>query len=158
MKKTNILLILILLLIMNTGCSDKVETNVVGEAPSNDIIEMDDVNRDNIGRADIFGKVSRIVGNEVTLALIEMPKVDESNEKKQKAERSADGFQGAMNMEPNYTGETIKLIIPVGVPILARGKGIQEEKDLSDIIAGSMIMIWTNETDEPYKVQLLGSR
>ncbi len=85
-----------------------------------------------------------------------MPEVSEENKSEGNGQERMK--QGNGGVEPTFTGETKQVVIPVGIPILTRSKTGQEELDLSDIVSGSMIMLWMDENETPYRVQVMGAR
>lgn len=157
------------LLVTVVGCSgasvevpEQQEMVVIEEAvEAPDMEEVTEIRqnteREKQGQADIFGKVSRIVGNEVTVQLVEMPEISGNIEEGSEGGQNARAA-GGNKQEPKYTGETKQIIIPVGVPIASRAREGQEILDLSDIVSGSMIMLWTDESGEPNKIQIMGAR
>lgn len=110
----------------------------------------------------VRGQISDILGNEVTLALTESPKRPEGTAdaggtggNSGTGTKPAGGGDGMgppggfsqQNREVKLTGETLKLQIPVGVPITARTQGAETTKELSDLVKGDILMI-RYDTDE----------
>lgn len=179
MKKNIIITLVGLSLLMAAGCSqgeeqtgvaapNKSETNISEQDATTSELDKEEAQareeRERMGVADIYGKVTRIVGNEVTVALVEMPEVaqgaNDGTESKQRSTGAGMGGppDGGGMMEVQYTGETKQLTIPVGIPINSRSREGNEELEISDITAGAMIMIWNNESGYPIRVQLMGMR
>jgi len=161
MKQNFLIIVIGVLLVLATGCSssDSQEAtqadNVATEQTENKEQKTENAPKE-VKRANAMGKVTRIVGNEVTIDLIEMP--EESEEKKSEGNGQEGMKNGSGRTEPTFTGETKQVIIPVGIPILTRSKTGQEELDLSDIVSGSMIMLWLDENETPFRVQVMGAR
>jgi hypothetical protein len=125
-----------------------------------------------LGEIDIYGEVSEIIGNEVTLKLLEIPDMSAMNREKGtggvqaggKAEGSAPagettggaaggttaGTPGAGGMrEKNYTGEEKTIVIPVGTPIVSMTRGeegmVESEISLNELTSGSTLSIYYQE-------------
>jgi len=126
----------------------------------------------NFEEADVYGEVSEVIGNEVTLKLLEKPKMPTQNGEKgtarpdgtDKAAGSADTGTGANTdagaagsgaaggggmREKNYTGEEKTIVIPVGTPIVSmtRGDNGMEETEISinELVSGSTLSIYYQE-------------
>lgn len=165
MKRNLLIIVIGTLFVLATGCANGDSQEATQEATQEDNVatvqtENKEPQKENdpkdMKRADALGKVTRIVGNEVTLDLIEMPEVSEENKSEGNGQERMK--QGNGGVEPTFTGETKQVVIPVGIPILTRSKTGQEELDLSDIVSGSMIMLWMDENETPYRVQVMGAR
>lgn len=100
----------------------------------------------------VRGQIQDILGNDVTLALIEMPKRAEgapegaATEKPKAAASTGDPMGGPPGMgqqsrEVKLTGETLAIQIPVGVPITSRGQGGDTTLQLSDLMKGDTLMV-----------------
>jgi len=167
MKRILVIGLMMALLVTAVGCSsassevsEQQDVEVVTEVDESvevEVVTHQNRDEEKQGPPDVFGKVSRIVGNEVTVQLIEMPEISGDTEGTGANGQSARP-EGGSKQEPKFTGETKQIIIPVGVPIGARTREGQEVLDLSDIVSGSMIMVWTDESGEPNMVQLMGAR
>ncbi|PAE37167.1 hypothetical protein CHI06_20825 [Bacillus sp. 7884-1] len=121
---------------------------------------------------DVYGEVSEIIGNEVTLKLLEIPDMSAMNREKgtggdktgDKAEGSAPagdtnsgaaagaitGNPGGGGMrEKNYTGEEKTIVIPVGMPIVSMTRGeegmVESEISLNELTSGSTLSIYYQE-------------
>lgn len=143
-------LILLTMVLLFSGCTSSNETSnlpVAGDS-SNDInISID-------SRPDMYGKVKKILGNEVVLMLAEVSErpaqgeMSEEDREKRRAEMqnsSAEERQKKMEDRIKFTGETENFIIPVGIPIISRSRGEITQLDLADIHEGSMLQIWFGE-------------
>jgi hypothetical protein len=128
------------------------------------------------GAADVYGRVKSIIGNEVVLEVAEMP---QKREGQGGSGQGATGQNGAsasganqagqmppaggppmaggqgqrtgMQREIKLTGETLTLLIPVGVPINSFAQGGMKELDIADIYEGMMMQIWYDKEDEASK-------
>lgn len=112
-------------------------------------------------RADLYGRVKTIIGNEVVLELMEMPKANE--QEKSETDREGNTSTGQFppgqgsgfrqrsggQREVNLTGETMTFFIPVGVPINSFGINESKELDIADIYQGNILQVWyDNDTDK----------
>lgn len=97
------------------------------------------------------GQIQDILGNDVTLALIEMPKrpegaSDTAATKPKTAVSTGDPMGGPPGMgqqsrEIKLTGETLAIQIPVGVPITSRSQGGDTSLQLSDLTKGDILNV-----------------
>lgn len=113
------------------------------------------------------GQVDRIIGNEVTLRLAEMPQRTEGQTSGtkpvtaptgQSSTRTGEGMGAsgaARRTELTFTGESKQIIIPVGVPIESFSKNSTDSLELSDITAGSNIMLWEDESQTIVRVRVM---
>ncbi|MBM7649760.1 hypothetical protein JOC78_002744 [Bacillus ectoiniformans] len=117
----------------------------------------------------LYGEVSEIIGNEVTLRLIEKPEKPERNgensanndgRKSGAGSRTGDGSSGGVMRERKYTGEEVTFIIPVGAPLVTviRGEDGREENEISlnEVTSGSVLSVYyqkDSKTIEKIKVQ-----
>lgn len=164
MKKIYInILIIFSILLLFTGCSAKQkETSNITQGPQSQ------EGRPKFQKPDLYGKVSKIIGNEVTLQLSEMPKQERSNKDVTKEEREK-MKQEMQNMSPEQrakkmeeslklTGETKSVVIPVGVPISSFKQGVETELDLGDIYNGLIIQVWLDEDNTAKSVRVMQGR
>lgn len=100
----------------------------------------------------VRGQIQDILGNDVTLALMEMPKRPEgatdtaAAEKPKTAAPTGDPMGGPPGMgqqsrEVKLTGETLAIQIPVGVPIASRGQGGDTSLQLADLMKGDILNV-----------------
>lgn len=95
----------------------------------------------------VRGQIKDILGNEVTLALLEEPKRPEgTGEVEQKPKAAGDPMGGPPNMgggssSVKLTGETLGIQIPVGVPIASRSKDGDTSLQLSDLSTGDILTL-----------------
>ncbi|SNS61118.1 hypothetical protein SAMN05446037_101469 [Anaerovirgula multivorans] len=156
--------------------NDNIE-NVKGENP-NAKREQGPENGKEEEKADLYGKVKSIIGNEIVLELAEIPAMPEREENKQEEKQSINqiamggGGQGPMpggmpggqrnggNAELNLTGETQTIMIPVGVPITSLGQKASNELDIGDVTEGSILQIWFDKDDSErvVKVRMMQGR
>lgn len=157
----NVLIIFSILLLF-TGCSSKQEEalNVSNEQESQR-------ERPDFEKPDLYGKVSKLVGNEVTLQLAEMPErpnrenmTEEDREKMKQEMQNITPEERAKKMEQSVTltGETQSIIIPVGIPITSFKQGIETELALGDIYIGVILQIWLNEDKTVKSVRVMQGR
>ncbi len=122
-------------------------------------------------RPDVYGSVKSIIGNEVVLALAEMPERrtgqggtgqgsgsapagNQSGQMPPSGGGQMGGGQGerpTVRRELKLTGETLTLLIPVGVPITSFSQGGMKQLDIADIYEGTMMQIWYDKNDEASK-------
>ena len=129
-------------------------------------------NSTDLGEIDVYGEVSEVIGNEVTLKLLEIPDMSAMNREKgtggdktgEKAEGSAPagdttsgaeagattGTPGGGGMrEKNYTGEEKTIVIPVGTPIVSMTRGedgmVESEISLNELTSGNTLSIYYQE-------------
>ncbi len=121
-------------------------------------------------KADVYGKVKTILGNEVTLEVAEMPERPEKVSK-QKSEKGSkekpeigegvktksseeiqqfkEQMKEKMDKSIKLTGEVETFIIPVGLPIVSSGKGKSVDGtttlELIDIYEGMFLQVWFEE-------------
>lgn len=72
---------------------------------------------------DLQGEIIDIIGNEVTLKLMEMSTADESGTRVPGSGMGKNGGGTGVPSEKNYTGEERTLVIPVGTPLFMRIQG-----------------------------------
>jgi len=148
MKNLKISILVFAIMLLFTACSDKAQPDsspaIASAAQS--IKEAPD------RPSEIYGKVNTIIGNEVTIALAEPPntaEITDAEKEKRKAEMQAlspEERQKLRNEQLKFTGETMSVIIPVGMPITA-GSTVNEvvnlkEVALTDIYEGTFLRIW----------------
>lgn len=111
--------------------------------------------------AEYNGIVKRIIGNEITLALVEQtdaPEETRTEEEKaaRRAERQALSEEERLALKEAQTvmtGEEVLIIIPVGTPITTGGSGTATESgdpvlaasSMADITEGTSLKIWVAE-------------
>lgn len=114
----------------------------------------------------LYGRVSEVAGNELTLDLAKLPGEDEAAS----APENADGEVAAAVMAPameageaggqtgasertelDYTGESKSVVIPGGLKITGASG---EEKQLTDIQKGSILGVFVNENEQVTEVVL----
>lgn len=105
----------------------------------------------------LYGKITSITGNEIELALAEMPDMDVPAAKEGSGSDAGDIPDGAIggpaqpldsmdegggNME--YTGETLNIMLPVGVKFYSMG----QETTLSALKKGSLVSIVVDNLED----------
>jgi len=121
-------------------------------------------------RADLYGRVKSIIGNEVVMELAEMPQRVEGQERTGEGSGNLQngqmpvpgagvpgagggaGFaQRSGQREIKLTGETVTILLPVGVPINTFSVNGAKEIDMADIYAGNMMQIWYEDSEAENK-------
>lgn len=92
------------------------------------------------------GQIQDVLGNEVTLALIEAPKRPEGETTVKPKTTGGDPMGGppmggGQSASVKLTGETQVIQIPVGVPIVSRSKTGEAALQLSDLGTGDIITV-----------------
>ncbi|MFX3623488.1 MAG: hypothetical protein ACE3JP_05435 [Ectobacillus sp.] len=167
-KKFNSSILILLLTFTMAACSNTKEGNSAstsGEKTGNSTVVAS-----NMDEIDLYGEVSEIIGNEVTLRLIEKPEKPARNGENDgngggrggaggRGGDGASGGGGAMR-ERKYTGEEKTFVIPVGAPLVTvtRGEsGMEESKiSLNEVTPGSILSVYYEEdgkTIEEIRVQ-----
>lgn len=156
MKNIWTILIVSLAVLLIVGCSDNVEsndqTNVTDVAGVTDNIKIVPDRR-----AEISGSVKSIIGNELVVSLIVKnnsnlsetgTELTDEEKAAKRAENQGNGggkSNGGMS-EIELSGETIDVIIPVGISVIqSNGTGEMIELNIGDIFKGTVIKIWTIE-------------
>lgn len=152
MKKMILSMAIAALIVMTIGCSGDVEK--VEETNDNpNIIVVPD------RKAEVFGVVKNIVGNEITISLLSKENqpqgdgsidgielTDEEKADKQAANRAAreSGEKSGGGMaEVELSGETADYIIPVGSRVIqSSGIGELVAVNIGDIYSGMSVKIW----------------
>lgn len=159
---SKVFIVIICLSLVLSGCT---ASSQPGDTASNNAINEDQEGKDankeverTKKRADMFGRVKSIIGNEVVLEIAEMPQItdDKQNNQKNQAVGVPTGQgngtgqkpQGVGRRELKFTGETATLLIPVGIPITTRLQGESKEIDLADIYEGVSLQIWFDDIDK----------
>lgn len=96
----------------------------------------------------VRGQITDILGNEVTLALAEAPQRPEGTEAAARPKATGGDPMagppmggGQQNRAVKLTGETLKLQIPVGVPIVTRTQAGESALELADLVKGDILMV-----------------
>jgi len=116
MKKMMIMITIAALITTAAGCSSTPGATVVSSSP--DMTEQSSARADN--DYDMMGEIVDIIGNEVTLKLMEMAQTDTSETRVPGSGAGRNGGGSGTPIEKNYTGEEMTLIIPVGTPLFTR--------------------------------------
>jgi len=104
-------------------------------------------NSDNL----IYGKVISVVGNEIELKVGTMPEIDLGEKEDDYIAQEVDGGLALAKrvdspdeggMELDYTGETIRVTISAGIPIMGMG----QESTLSEIKTGTILGLEVEDT------------
>ncbi|MBF7095687.1 hypothetical protein [Alkalibacter mobilis] len=152
MKKIISMGMVVLVLIAFTACSS---TNASqSETEESPVEQTEGTGAGSIGIPDTFGEIKDIVGNEVTLLIIQ-------NADEQEQVPGSGMKRGNMGEDVvrEYTGEETTLLIPVGTPMVKRvqqsstgetgtGTGpVEEEVSLSELVKGSILKIYYDDED-----------
>lgn len=165
-KKYKWVVPMIMVSLLFAGCTkssepdDAVQTNMEQSTTKNKVKKA---------RPDLYGKVKKIVGNEVTLELAELSERKEMSEEDRKkikeqmqnSNPGEGGFGGQgnkMKREIKFTGETKNIIIPVGLPLVSSKRGEETQLELGDIIEGTLLQIWLNEDESVKAVRVMQGR
>jgi hypothetical protein len=150
------MLLLLSITVLFVGCTK--------ESTSSEIVveEVQSTQANNIQtslrqRPDLYGKVKKILGNEVTLELVEISEANgkkgasgkgEEKTREQGKSKNPEEMKKKMEERVKLTGETKNMIIPVGIPITSVKQGEITEMELEDIYEGIFLQIWFNEAEE----------
>ncbi len=158
------LIVLILLSLVLTGCTEANESDNAASSNSNNEAQIKENEREegqrDRRRPDMFGRVKSIIGNEIVLEIAEMPQrpTNKSGEQGNKTAGVPGGGNGdgerprGVGMrEIKLTGETATLLIPVGIPISTRSQNGMKEIDLADIYVGATLQIWFDDEETENK-------
>ncbi len=155
---SKVLIVLVCLSLVLTGCTESKEPmDTVSKSTENENQRERRVR----SRADIFGRVKSIIGNEVVLEIAEMPErianQGEGQEGRGEGAARREGNSGGESpggrgmREMKLTGETVTLLIPIGIPITTRSQKSLKEIDLADIYVGATLQIWFEDGDAEKK-------
>ncbi|MCT4620970.1 MAG: hypothetical protein N4A62_16480 [Marinisporobacter sp.] len=154
--KSKVVVLLVGVSLLFTGCgSSKIEETSSSSTQEVEKSQVEEKRKKN--RADLFGRVKSIIGNEVVLELAEMPqrKAEENAEKPSGEKPENPGAGGGSGQgrkrEIKLTGETETILIPVGIQVLSFSRDGEKEIDIADIYEGSMMQIWYDEKDQESK-------
>lgn len=147
----------------------KTENNQQADEVKNNVDKNIKTDNNKKARPDLYGKVKKILGNEVTLELAELPErkeISEEDREKMKLQMqngnsSEGGFGGQgnkMKREIKFTGENKDIIIPVGLPIVSVKRGEETQLELGDIIEGTFLQIWLNDDESVKAVRVIQGR
>jgi hypothetical protein len=161
-----------LMILTIVGCSSAAASEEQTTAAEEGTSKEANTKSIDLGEIDVNGEVSEVIGNEVTLKLLEIPDMSVMNREKgtggdktgDKAEGSAPtgdttsgaaagaitGTPGGGGMrEKNYTGEEKTIVIPVGTPIVSMTRGeegmVESEIGLNELTSGSTLSIYYQE-------------
>lgn len=151
---------LILLFLVSVAACGSPTTSQEGEnAPEETADEVDGetTGLGALGVPDLFGEIKEVIGNEVTLLLIENAEAEEGTVPGSGMGR---GKQG-LDVVREYTGEEMTVLIPVGTPMVKRvpqsgtaetgteagtGTGpVEEEVGLAELVKGATLKIFYQE-------------
>ncbi|MCY6371340.1 hypothetical protein [Clostridium ganghwense] len=139
----------------NKTASNSNTTAISGAEKKGENSKTENKNRN---QAYIMGKVKNIVGNEITIDLVDMPERPQRSEgetKKKGEETKGMGSGGSRERVADnikLTGESEVVIIPVGTPIVSNKRGDdgmeKTELQLEDIYEGMILQIWLKAGSE----------
>lgn len=101
-------------------------------------------------KAGLLGQVKSVKGNDVTIAVAEMPSREGgAPPQNPPADQSNKNEQGQREMpSPSLTGENKTITIPAGVKILSGGRENNKEITISDLKEGDMIEVYYQDNDK----------
>lgn len=109
--------------------------------------------------AEVFGKVKSVEGNLVVIAEMtrqnggaELSEEDRAKRRTQMMSLSEEERQKLRDSWQKATGNTLKVIVPVGIPVFkkqAGPDGSTEESNLGNIKPGVMVNVWIEEGSTP---------
>lgn len=149
-KKSKLLIIILSVSLLFAACA-KSSDSANTATDTNNTNESQSDNGTGRIRPDVYGQVKSILGNEIALALAEVPvgngRADMTEEERKKFREqmqslSPEERQKKMQESIKFTGETMNIIIPVGTPITSFKQGEESQLDLADIYEGTMLQIW----------------
>lgn len=124
MKKLIVIVMVLSLIILsvacNSGAADSSQTSGGESGETNTPVTGTGTGSAQGSDYDIMGEIIEIVGNEVTLKLMEF-NADEAETRVPGSGMGRNG--GGVPSEKNYTGEELTLIIPVGTQMVTRVPG-----------------------------------
>ncbi len=162
--KTKILIFLIITLLAITGCTsadneEQAKVDGVDEATIEDKLVPD-------RKAEVAGVIKSIIGNEVTISLLEKSNTANTSEEgielteeekaakqaENQAARESGGEGGQSSMtDIELSGETIDIIIPVGTTVV-KSSGVGDGEfitlNIGDIYKGDSVKIWIRDGGE----------
>ena len=149
-KKGLIIVFSVILLVGLVGCGNISGGDKVSETGSNNFGAAGQPQR----KAEVYGKVKSIQGNLFTINEMEQTATGQDLSDKDKAKRreemqnlSPEERKKKLDAEQKVTGETIRVNIPVGVPIKTKKDqnpdSLFEDGNMSDIKVGMIVTIWT---------------
>jgi len=104
---------------------------------------------------DMMGEIKKIIINEITISLVEMPTNIQRNAEGDRAAGDRKDGNDKSSLEKKredvlkLTGESATFIIPVGTPIISTKRGANgmesNELQLSDIYEGVVLQVWLKE-------------
>lgn len=163
-KKILIVSILLLAVVILSGCSSTEisQTNsLVGENEANISFPTT--------KADVGGMIKSIVGNQVEIAIIDMPERDGDQSNKDNTGDEANlttAFGGGTDMSRGMGGgggegndrdsmatemmvnskESVSVIVPVGILMTKIVEGEEQSVIFSDLEVGTMLSVWLDES------------
>jgi hypothetical protein len=161
-----------LMILTIVGCSSAAASEEQTTTTEESTTKEASANSTDLGEIDVYGEVSEVIGNEVTLKLLEIP--DMSNMTREKgtgsdqagdkaggsapaedttggaAAGATPGATGGGGMrEKQYTGEEKTIVIPVGTPIVSMTRGeegmVETEISLNELASGNTLSIYYQE-------------
>jgi hypothetical protein len=123
------------------GCSLKSVNNTVNNTPLT------------VKTADLYGEVSNINGNEITIKIIQTPKMNASSKNLQPSDGQKEGQNGSQSSgQAAYTGETKTITVTSEVSITTFDRSSQEKGEkkitLNDIKVGDRLDVYYASSDE----------
>jgi hypothetical protein len=163
MKKNRLLLTLASILLISSvvGCSSDASSGEQAKTTTEESTNKDaNAKMMSFEDIDVYGEVSEVIGNEVTLKLLKIPEMPANGQNPQNGEKgenvtgtpptdgtggSGERPQGGGMREKQYTGEEKTIIIPVGTPLMTTARGengmTESEISLNELTSGSTMSI-----------------
>lgn len=141
-----------------TGCAN-VSTNEVDTIKAEKTVEIERIKTEPERKSEIYGVVSKVIGNEVTVNIIEKDSENDIELTEEEKEAKRDERQSLSSEEKKaarasttvLTNELVDIVIPVGTVIVS-GSGTEDSEkiklELLDINRGTTIKIWLFEGGE----------
>ncbi|TCP31767.1 hypothetical protein EV207_102260 [Scopulibacillus darangshiensis] len=142
-KGFSLLIACLLMVAVFSGCSNSEGSS--SSANESGTSQKKDSGKVTMEKPDLYGEISEVVGNEITLKLIEQPKRNGQNGEDKK--RSGGGKRGGGDKrEVKYTGKKKTIVIPTGTPLVTmtrEDKKMQEsEISLNELTVGSTLSVY----------------
>lgn len=159
--KNKLLILVIILGSILSGCTSTAEEKVtLGTKTQTTQITNESNQKDERKKQqksnDLFreiGEVTKVVGNEITLKLIKVQQITDTENVPERSSKDKiasgqakfpGGGQTGRKAKVEYTGEVATIIIPVGTPIYSRSMNGQEKVELEEITSGSKLTLLYN--------------
>lgn len=159
MKKIFALVMILTITCSLTACGSKEDISK-NTAVNGDGSQSDSVSEENevMEYEELYGTITSVVGNEIELALVKMPEVEEPSEEEIEGADELPATTDAVLMTPasestasvdegenvEYTGENLTITIPAGVTIYSMG----QESTMSAVKKGSLVSVAVDNKED----------